>query len=416
MGVTRAVGLAVILALVCAPSIPAQTIPSPTIDTTTEGLTLAQTLATLTRAVGSTPVGEALAFATSLEVGTTPLPTSTAAFVYKVDPATGLRVRQATTFGPSFTDRALTSGEGKVAAFASLMTATYDRLGDLSLERMQLGAVNASSPTVARRGLASLVIQSETLVLSGVVGVTEQLDLSVAVPLVRVTLDGLSWVENGNGHVVLLARGQGTSSGLGDIALTGKYRLRSFGEGPPDPGGVALVGTLRLPTGETENFRGLGVSRALASVVASAGRGRFRPHASAGFEFWGDGVNVVTDFTRETTVTARHQVQYAAGVEVEATPKLTLLADVLGRHILGAGQIGFRTDSPAPGSPDVALGVSSFESAVALDRGISKLTMVPGLKLNLKGNLLLSLNALIPIRDNGLHDRFTPVIGLDWTF
>jgi hypothetical protein len=36
--------------------------------------------------------------------------------------------------------------------------------------------------------------------------------------------------------------------------------------------------------------------------------------------------------------------------------------------------------------------------------------------LNLKGNLLLSLNALVALQDNGLHDRFTPVIGLDWTF
>jgi hypothetical protein len=41
---------------------------------------------------------------------------------------------------------------------------------------------------------------------------------------------------------------------------------------------------------------------------------------------------------------------------------------------------------------------------------------VPGLKWNMKGTFLLSLNALVPIMDNSLHDKFTPVVGLDWTF
>jgi hypothetical protein len=29
---------------------------------------------------------------------------------------------------------------------------------------------------------------------------------------------------------------------------------------------------------------------------------------------------------------------------------------------------------------------------------------------------VLAGNALISLRDNGLHDYFTPVVGLDWTF
>ena len=34
----------------------------------------------------------------------------------------------------------------------------------------------------------------------------------------------------------------------------------------------------------------------------------------------------------------------------------------------------------------------------------------------LKGSFVLSLNALATLRDNGLHDKFIPVVGLDWTF
>jgi hypothetical protein len=37
-------------------------------------------------------------------------------------------------------------------------------------------------------------------------------------------------------------------------------------------------------------------------------------------------------------------------------------------------------------------------------------------KVNIKGNLLLSLSALATLRDTGLHDRIIPVAGLEWSF
>ena len=38
------------------------------------------------------------------------------------------------------------------------------------------------------------------------------------------------------------------------------------------------------------------------------------------------------------------------------------------------------------------------------------------MKVNLKGKMLLSLNALIALRDGGLHTRVTPVAGIDLNF
>jgi hypothetical protein len=423
MRVTRPAFWAAVLALACSGPASAQTTPTTTPTTptataspTTEGLTLAQTLGALALTAGSRSAGSAIALATALEVGTTPLITASPSFTYKVDPATGLRVRQATTFGPSFSERALTSGEGKVALYASVTAASYEQIGDVSLERMQL--TNATGPTAAtsRRGLASLVLQAETLLISSSVGVSDKLDLSVGVPLVRMTLDGIAWMEDGNQNVYALATGAGTSTGLGDIAVSGKYRLTSFGEGPPDPGGIALVATVRLPTGDRENFRGLGITRTMVSAVVSSGKGRFRPHGNVGFDFWSDSFDAITDEAGNTSVSARHQFQYAAGFEFEAAPKLTLLVDLLGRHILGAGQVGLKTETPTPTSPFGRIGATSVESFVALDEGISKLTLAPGVRLNLKGNFVVSLNALATLRDNGLHDKFIPVVGLDWTF
>ncbi|HTV00640.1 MAG TPA: hypothetical protein VMF13_08895 [Luteitalea sp.] len=401
----------------------AQTTPTtPTTPTTTpttpatEGLSLSQTLLTLSRSGGAAPIGESLALATALDISTAWMTTASPGFVYKTDPTTGLRVRQSDSFGPSFGHRALTSGEGKVAAYASVTATSYQRLGDMSLDRLTLFRATGPTSAATRTGLASLVINSETLALSGSVGVTDKFDIAVTVPMTRVKVDGIAWTEDAAGNVYALASGTGTSTGLGDIAVSAKYRLSSFGAGPPDPGGLAIVGTMRLPTGDREQFRGLGISRTMGTLVYSSGTGRLRPHASAGFEFWSDGIDLPTDATGRSVVSARHQVQYNAGVELQAAPKVTILADVLGRHILGAGKIGYRTDAVASTSALGLIGATSVESMTGLDKGIQKLVLVPGVKVNIKGNLLLSLSALATLRDTGLHDRIIPVAGLEWSF
>ena len=203
--------------------------------TVTPGLTLSQTLDQLISPTGSPAAASAMGLAVSLEVTSAPLGTSSGGFVFKLDPNTGLQARTATTFGPSFAERALTTGEGKVSAAVSVKSATYDRLGDRSLDNMKLGFTNATTPEFTRSGLTSLVLSSTTLVMSGMVGVTDTLDIGVAVPMVKVELDGLSWVENANGDVLLRATGRGTSSGLGDVAGTVRYRFMSFGTSTPIP-------------------------------------------------------------------------------------------------------------------------------------------------------------------------------------
>jgi hypothetical protein len=386
------------------------------VDTVTTQTSLADTLTQLTQILAAREVGEALRLNTAIEVASVPLGTSSGGFAFKLDKTTGLEVRSASTFGPSFTERVITAGAGKMSVTASLTAATYDKLGEQDLERMELARQESSNPLLAQKGLMSLSLTSETTTIQGVMGATDKLDVGVAVPIVRVTLNAISWVENMNGGVLVRALGSGTSTGLGDVAMLGKYRLLRFGGEPPpdapvepDPGGLALLGTVRIPTGSVENLRGLGIYRALGSLVFSAGKGKIRPHAQVGYEWWSDGLDVESDF--DPTVTARHSFQFAAGVELEAAPNLTILTDFLSRQINGGGKVGYRTvtDIPVPG-------ITSFTYALGLPEGTLEQSLVPGLKWNLKGKFLLSLNAIIALRDNGLYDKFTPVVGLDWTF
>ena len=109
----------VLIALAYSVPVAAQPVAAPPLKVTTvEGLSLRQTVSTLTQTAGGA-AGEALGLAIALEVGTTPFSTSSGGFVFKLDPATGLQVRTATTFGPSFAERALTAGEGKVTVGAN---------------------------------------------------------------------------------------------------------------------------------------------------------------------------------------------------------------------------------------------------------------------------------------------------------
>jgi hypothetical protein len=401
------------LALVsCAPASAQSTPPPPPIQgatTTIPGLTLADTITQMARPVGATHVGEALGLATQLQVATAPFGASSGGFVFKLDPSTGLQVRTATTFGPSFAERALTSGEGQVNAGVNFMSATFDRLDTLPFNGLQLRTVTATSPQAARSGIANLAISSSTVVVSGRMGVTDALDVGVVVPVVTVKVNGTTSLRDGNSNILTFAQGGGVASGLGDIAGLVKYRFLTFGSGEPDPGGLAVMATMRFPTGDTDNLRGLGITRTLVTFIASGGQGRFRPHVNGGFEYWSKGVAVTSDSTQSGTVTARHQVEYDAGLEFEAAPKFTLLLDLLGGKILGGGKVGFQTDPLAPA------GTTLSQSAVSLPEGIRRLELAPGMKVNLKGKLLLSLNALIALQDGGLHARITPMAGIDLT-
>ena len=166
-----------------------------------------------------------------------------------------------------------------------------------------------------------------------------------------------------------------------------------------------------MPTGNRENFRGLGITRVLGSLLLSGGKGKIRPHANAGFEWWEKGL-VVNNFTPSTNVTLRHQVQYAAGLELDAGPKVTLLIDFLGRHVLGGGAVALQPIALPPSITEF----TAVDLAEATPKRIRKMTLAPGLKWNLKGSFVFSGNFLVTVLDNGLRDFFTPVVGVDWTF
>jgi hypothetical protein len=118
----------------------------------------------------------------------------------------------------------------------------------------------------------------------------------------------------------------------------------------------------------------------------------------------------VSSGNANSSVSLRHQFQYAGGIEIAAAPKLTLLADFVGQRIMGGGPVVFGAVTPLTGA-----GITSIQSLLLQDGGLNKALLIPGLKVNLKAKLVLSLNALITLKNNGLHSKVTPVAGINLT-
>src|SRR5579859_6977987 len=162
--------------------------------TVVPGLTGQQVLSEMSN--GAAPgVGEAIALTTTTEIATQPLATSSGGFIFKLDPSTGLLARTTTTFGPSFTERALTSGEGQVSIGAHFSSTSFNKLGDFALSSLPLTSIKASGITAT----GNYALTERSLDISGIVGVTDNVDVAVVVPLVSVKIAGSSSVFNASG-------------------------------------------------------------------------------------------------------------------------------------------------------------------------------------------------------------------------
>jgi hypothetical protein len=363
---------------------------------------------------GSAATGEVLAKSIALEVATAPFGSTSGGFTFTFDSSRRIWTRTASSFGPAFAERALTSGRGKVSAGVNVLRRDYDsfadrNLGDIEVARLQ-GANRPADATILELGL-----RSETLAIFGHVGVTDRLDVGVAVPMVRIQMNGGSRALRPGGGEFPAELLTAKSSGVGDIAAVAKYRFwEPATNDAASASGLAAMVTVRLPTGDEAALRGLGLTRTLASLVGSTTFGPVSPHVNVGYEFWSSGVSIPSNFLESTAVEAKDQVVYAAGVEVAVHRLLTANMDVLGRYLRGGGRIGAQSFTYAPTSN--AFGISSATALAASSQGLHTLVLAPGFKLNLFGGALLSAHALITPWGDGLRDTIAPVVGFDWAF
>jgi hypothetical protein len=325
-----------------------------------------------------------------------PLGSSTGGFTFNFNEQSGIYTRNTESFGPAFTERAATIGRKKFSLGVNYQHTSFDTFGGQGLEDGSISITHVA---------LDADVQATILRLSSTDNV-----------LVHTFTQGQNDTEN-------TFSDSGSATGIGDVVLRTKYNfLRAATTW------MSLGIDVRLPTGDADNLIGLGTTQGKFFLIASSSNPRVSPHVNIGFTLSGEG-NRDTMFQFEP-LGVSDEFNYSGGVEIVAHPKLTLLADVLGRTLFDAGIVELETKTfpfragagstpataPVQTSSTNPLTGQPYEQLGLRDGNLSLLLGSAGFKFNAGTNLLVGANVLFPITDAGLRDRLTFAFGLDYAF
>ena len=333
----------------------------------------------------STTISRALA----ANLATLPVTSSSGAFVYRLNPELGTVERATHSFGPFFTERAMTAGRHQASFGLTLQQLHFTSLDGRDLRDGTLVTTanqftDEATPFDVDR--LTLNIDASVATLYGNVGLTDRLDVGVAVPFVALTLDG-SRINTYRGSTFTQASASARAVGLADLVVRTKYTL--FAE---QSNGVAAVVDLRLPTGREEDLLGTGSTSLKIAAIGSVEQGRIAAHANSGISIGG--------LARELT--------YGGAVALAASSHLSVIGELLGRWIDSPGHI-----VPVTAAHPGLTGVETIRLTPDAS-SLHLLTVVPGVKWNLTDTWVLAANVTIPLTTGGLTAPFTPFVGLDY--
>jgi hypothetical protein len=392
-----------------------------------------------------------------------PIISPASGFTYRYDSAAGAFVRSTTSFGPIYTERAETIGRGKFYFGISYQRFRFSTLDGINLHNIP--AVFSHIPDTGPGGAAgdyendvikssnSIDLHMDQTMFYGTVGLTDRLDVSVAVPLVSVRMsassnasivpvsgNSITTVPNtppfnphqfANGSLTNVFTSNGNATGIGDVTFRVKdeilrgQRVR-----------MALLLDVRTPTGNAMEYLGSGAIGIKPFLAISTG-GRISPHVNLGYQWNGNSIlagnitgttfpagevtkNGVTSPLIQTGPSIKGKIPpqffYSAGVDFGITNRLTFAVDYLGQTLFNQPSIFLAQTVTknfqgvyANGLPAQTLPtITGAKDTIGLNSGAA------GLKYNLFGNLLLSADILFRLDDKGLRQDITPLISLSY--
>jgi hypothetical protein len=325
-------------------------------------------------------------------IATLPTGSSSGGFTYRFNPELGTVERASPTFGPFFVERAVTAGRGQASAGVNVRYMSFDSLDGSSLRDGELiTTANQFSDEPAPFDVDALTLEitTRTATFFGNVGVSDRIDVGVAVPFVQLSVSG-SRVNTYRGTSLVVARARGESSGIGDVLLRSKVRLtNSVG-----PGAAAAGVEVRLPTGRGEDLLGAGEPQLRMLGVGTLETSPVSVHGNLSVGVGGIG----------------RELAYGGAVAIAATPRVTMVGEFLARRVSGLRQV-VETAEP---HPRVAGVMTTRLAPVGPEQ--TSTYLAGGFKWNLAGAWLLHGNVLLPLNGAGLTSGLTPAVALDYSF
>ena len=320
------------------------------------------------------------------------LPSSSAAgFSYRLDPALGTVIRSSDSFGPVFTERSLLAGRGQASFSVNYRSTVFDTIDGRNLRDGTL----LSTASILRGDSApfdvetvSLRIRTDIMTATGTFGITDRVDISAGVPFVRLSLQG-ERVDTYRGRRLVQATASASAAGLGDVLLRGRVNVVR-----EEASGLSVSAEVRLPTGREEDLLGAGTMSFTPRLIGSYEQNRVGVHAELGYAF---------DEIADALV-------YSAAVTGVATPRVTLIGEVLGRRLKGLGALT-ETTSPHPRLS----GVDTIR-LVGSGENTDRMVVAAGLKWNVASTWLMTASVLKSLTTVGLNATWVPSVTFDYWF
>jgi hypothetical protein len=325
----------------------------------------------------------------TIELTSIPVASSSGGFVYRFSPSLGTVERASDSFGPLFTERSLRIGKKQLSFGLNYQYANYKTLqgADLTTGTFPTNTArfaNALQPF----SVDTLSLELDVTTVTGFAsyGVTDDLDIGVVAQITRLhfsgrrvnTFQGVSTLQSAQAH---------SASGLGDLAMTARYRLA--GEGGT---GFAIGSDLRLPTGRSGDLLGTGKTAWRMLGMGSWEHAPFAVDLNGGFSVGG----------------ASRELSWASALTYAATPRISVIGELMGRRFNDLTRVA-DVYQPHP----VLAGIETMRW-LPTGGGLQTVYLVTGAKVNIHGRWLLKANVLTRLTDTGLRAKFTPSIALDY--
>lgn len=347
---------------------------------------------------------------TALRAVDRPVTAAAPSFLYVYDPqADGFRRER--LLAPVFADRATTIGAGHVEIGATLDWADLDRVdgggfGDaVGLTRTDLSGTKYI--LLQRVRVDDFRLSTLSVVSHVTVGITDRLDLSLLAPLVwnHMAVDLRQRFALYDDSAQLLSRTpfarrrtRGDATGIGDLQARAKLMLWG-GETMR----LATTLTVRMPTGDTANFQGLGDTVVTPGLTTSVRAGFAEVNAGLGLDLNADDPE-------------RTRVRYVLGSTVPVREWVSLVLEIIGSSALSDDRFAvpgvLRTVN---GVEIVSVDPVKSRTVLAIPRSdVVDLALTGKFSLGSAGSLFLGV--LVPLTHDGLRSAVTPIVGVDVSF
>lgn len=354
------------------------------------------------------------------QIASVPLPSPASGFTYTFDSTLGVFQRSSQSFGPILSERAETIGGGRFTFGFTFQNFTFDTIEGLDVNNIPAVFTHDAAAPGGKADVVTTVNSVEARVNQFTAfisyGLTDRMDISLAIPMVSTDLsvrsDATIQRVGTTDPLVHFFREEddsignrriftafGSASGIGDLTLRLKGRLG---------GGAALGLDLRIPTGDEQNLLGVGAAGVRPFLVLSRSAKAFSPHLNLGYQWNGSSILAGDPSTGESA-DLPDQVTYVLGADFGVSQRFTFVLDLIGNYFLDAPRL-HQAEFHALDGETVFPTVSFSKESYNLLSGAA------GFKLNVVESLLVDVNLLFNLDNNGLRDKITPLIGFEYAF